>query len=34
MQELGAGPPVQWRYYVIVVSQPCYDLFDEDIFEK
>jgi len=34
MQELGAGPSEQWRYDIIVRSQPCYDLFDEDILAK
>jgi len=34
MQDLGAGPSEQWCYYVIVLSQPCYDLLDEDISEK
>jgi len=34
MQDLGAGPSDQWCYYVIVASQPCSDLFDEDILAK
>jgi len=28
------GPYEQWCYYTIVLSQPCYDLFDEDILRK
>jgi len=28
------GPSERWCYYVVVLSQPCYDLFDEDILEK
>jgi len=29
-----AAPSEQWRYDVIVLSQPCYDLFVEDDLEK
>jgi len=28
------GPSEQWFYYVIVLSHPCYDLFDDDISAK
>jgi len=28
------GLTEQWCYYIIVLSQPCYGLFDEDILAK
>jgi len=31
MQDMARGPFEQWFDYVTVLSQPCYDLFDEDI---
>jgi len=34
MQDLDAGPSEQWFYYVIVLSQPCCDNFDENISTK
>jgi len=34
MQDLGAGLSEQWCYDVIVLRQPCYNLFDEDVKAK
>jgi len=34
MPDLGAGPFEQWCHYVIVLSQPRYDLFDEEILQN
>jgi len=31
MQDLERGPLEQWFYYIIVLSQACHNLFDEDI---
>ena len=34
MHDLGVEPPEQWCCDAIVLSQPCYDLSDEDVFRK
>jgi len=34
MQDLGVGPTDQWCYDMIVLSQRCYDLFDENVLAK
>ena len=34
MQDLGEGPLGAVGYDVIELSQPCYDLFDEDVLPK